>query len=96
MSPEPSPRTGGWWPLLAVVAGVVVGLVIALAGRETWRLGCIVIAASLLMGAAERALLPARLAGLLQVRGRWVDVAALGLAGVALFALAIAVPEGRR
>lgn len=96
MSTDHPARPGGWWPLLLVMGGVVLGLGIAVAGREAWRLGCLVIGASLAVGAALRAVLPPRVAGLLQVRGRWFDVAVLTVAGVAIIALAVAVPEGRR
>jgi len=96
MSADPPPRAGGGWPLLVVIVGVAAGLVLALAGPDTWRLGCLVIGGALLVGAGERAVLPPRAAGLLQVRGRWFDVAVLALAGAAIIALAVVVPEGRR
>ena len=84
------------WPLVVVVLGVLAGLVVAWLGETTWRLGCLVIGGSLLVGAVERLLLPDREAGLLQVRGKAFDVAVLTLTGVAVVALAIAVPSGRR
>ena len=96
MSADPPPRASGWWPLLVVVGGVAAGLVIALVGEDTWRVGSVVIGGSLVVGAVERLALPPRAAGLLQVRGRWFDVAALGLTGAAVIALALLVPEGRR
>ena len=83
------------WPLVVVVAGVVVGLVVAWLGESTWRVGCLLIGAALLVGAGERALLPEGAAGLLQVRGKVFDVAVLTLAGVAVLVLAVAVPAGR-
>ncbi|MFP5282742.1 MAG: DUF3017 domain-containing protein [Actinomycetes bacterium] len=88
-------RTGGWWPLLVVLGGIAAGLAIALVGSQTWRLGCLVIGAALVVGAVERAVLAPRAAGLLQVRSRWFDVTALALAGLAVIALAVVVPEGR-
>lgn len=84
------------WPLVVVVVGVLAGLVVAWLGETTWRLGCLVIGGSLLVGAVERLLLPDREAGLLQVRGKAFDVAVLTLTGLAVVALAIAVPSGRR
>lgn len=95
MNAEPAPPGGGWWPLLVVMGGVAAGLGIALVGDNTWRVGCLVIGGSLLVGAVERLALSPRAAGLLQVRGRWFDVTALALAGAAVIALAVVVPEGR-
>jgi hypothetical protein len=89
-------RTARPWPLLVVVGGVAAGLGIALVGTNSWRLGCLMIGGALAVGAVERLVLPARQAGLLEVRSRWFDVAVLGLAGAAVIALAIAVPDGRR
>jgi hypothetical protein len=83
------------WPLLIVVAGLLCGLVIAVIGANTWRLGALVIGCSLAVGAVERIALPRREAGLLQVRGRAFDIAVLAMTGGAIIALAILVP-GRR
>ena len=55
-------------PLLVVSIGVVVGLVVAVVGAQTWRLGGLIIGTSLLVGAVIRGALPGRDAGLLQVR----------------------------
>jgi hypothetical protein len=82
------------WPLLVVVVGVVAGLVIAWLGESTWRIGCLVIGAALVVGAVERVVLADREAGLLQVRGKAFDVAVLGLAGAAVIVLAVVVPPG--
>ena len=83
------------WPLLVVVAGVLLGLVVAFVGDATWRAGSLVIGAALLVGAVERLVLPRRGAGLLEVRGKAFDVAVLALAGVAVVVLALVVPPGR-
>jgi DUF3017 family protein len=83
------------WPLIVVVIGVAAGLVIAVVGEDTWRLGCLVIGASLGVGAVERIALPRGEAGLLQVRSKPFDVAALGLSAAAVILLAIVVPPGR-
>ena len=83
------------WPLLIVVFGVLAGLVVSFLGESTWRLGCLLIGASLGVGAVERIALPSRDAGLLQVRTKAFDVAVLAVAGAAIIALAIVVPEGR-
>ncbi len=83
------------WPLLVVVIGVLAGLVVSILGESTWRLGCLLIGASLGVGAVERIALPSRDAGLLQVRTKAFDVTVLAVAGAAIIALAIVVPEGR-
>ena len=83
------------WPLLIVVIGVVAGLLVSFLGESTWRLGCLLIGASLGIGAVERIALPSRDAGLLQVRTKVFDVTVLTVGAVAIIALAIVVPEGR-
>jgi len=83
------------WPLVVVVVGVAAGLAIAIVGDDTWRFGCLVIGASLGVGAVERIALPRGEAGLLQVRSKPFDVAALGLCAAAVILLAIVVPPGR-
>jgi Protein of unknown function (DUF3017) len=83
------------WPLLIVVIGVLAGLVVSFLGESTWRFGCLLIGASLGIGAVERIALPNRDAGLLQVRTKAFDVTVLAVAGAAIIVLAIAVPEGR-
>jgi hypothetical protein len=87
--------SGKLWPLLVVVAGVLCGLAVTLLGRDTWRLGCLIIGGSLGVGAVERMALPERAAGLLSVRGRAFDTAMMALTGLGIIVLAIAVPEGR-
>ena len=83
------------WPLLIVVIGVVCGLIIAVVGETTWRLGALVIGASLGVGAVERIALPAGEAGLLQVRSKVFDVVVLTVMAATIIALAIVVPAGR-
>jgi Protein of unknown function (DUF3017) len=80
------------WPLLVVLAGVVAGLVVATLGQATWRAGCLLIGASLGVGAVLRLVLPGREAGLLQVRGKAFDAGLLVVLAVAVVVLAIAVP----
>jgi hypothetical protein len=97
--PRPEASTGArslrQWPLLIVVIGVLAGLVVSFLGESTWRLGCLLIGASLGVGAVERIALPSRDAGLLQVRTKAFDVTVLAVAAAAIIALAIVVPEGR-
>jgi hypothetical protein len=83
------------WPLLVVVVGVLVGIGVAFLGETTWRLGCLLIGLSLVVGALERLLLPSREAGLLEVRSKGFDVAVLALAGLAVLTLSMIVPPGR-
>ena len=78
-----------------VVIGVVCGLVIAVLGETTWRLGALVIGASLGVGAVERIALPSGEAGLLQVRSKVFDVVVLMVMAATIIVLAIVVPPGR-
>lgn len=88
----PASRSTRLWPLLVVLIGVGLGLAIAVLGAQTWRLGCLVIGTSLLVGAVIRGALPGRDAGLLQVRSRPFDITVLTLGGIAVIALSIVVP----
>jgi uncharacterized membrane protein len=88
-------RSKRHWPLVAVVVGIGAGLAIAILSADRWRLGCVVVGCSLVVGAIERLVLPRNEAGLLQVRSKPFDVVVLLLAGVAVVALAILVPSGR-
>lgn len=81
------------WPLLIVVAGILVGLGVAFVGQ--WRMGSMIIGSSLLIGAVERMLLSRRDAGLLQVRTKAFDIIVLLGMGAAIIALAILVPDRR-
>jgi len=79
-------------PLLVVLIGVALGLVVAVIGEQTWRLGCLIIGTSLLVGAVIRGALPGREAGLLQIRSRPFDITVLVLGGIAIIALSVVVP----
>ncbi len=83
------------WPLLIVVIGVLAGLAVAFVFGSSWRLGCLLIGASLGVGAIERIVLPSREAGLLQVRSKAFDVAVLIFGAAAIIVLAIVVPDRR-
>ena len=89
-SARTSARSLVQWPLLIVIGIVVAGLV--LVAVQHWRLGTGVIGLGLCIGALERALLPRRSAGLLQVRSRVFDVSFLLVAGVGVIVLAFIVP----
>jgi hypothetical protein len=80
------------WPFLLVSAGVLVGLLVVV-GLDRFRRGAIVIAASVILGAWLRMLLPNSRAGLLRVRSRPVDVGTLLVLGVALSIVALVVPR---
>jgi hypothetical protein len=81
------------WPLLVIVAGIAAGLVVV--GSGAWRVGCVVIGATLCLGAIERVALPRREAGLLQVRSKVFDTLLMTGLGVGIVVLAIIVPVGR-
>ena len=84
--------SGRWWPVLVVVAGVSIGLGIAVLSRDSWRAGAVIIGCALLLGAGIRLALPPREAGLLQVRSRAFDVVVLAVGGVAVVVLALVIP----
>lgn len=88
----PTRRRRWWsqWPLALVLVGVVSALIIVALDR--FRLGSLVLAASVLLAFALRLLLPADRIGLLAVRSRTVDLVVLGLLGVTLTVFALWVP----
>jgi hypothetical protein len=90
-----STRSARVWPLGVVMAGVAIGLALAVVGPDRWRMGCVVMGASLVFGAVVRLVLPRNSAGLLEVRSKPFDVIAMSLAGVAVVGLALLVPPGR-
>jgi len=92
VEPAAATRALRAWPLLVVLAGVVAGLVVATLGQATWRAGCLLIGASLGVGAMLRLALPSREAGLLQVRGKAFDTVLLVLLAAVVIVLAILVP----
>jgi hypothetical protein len=73
-----------------VLLAVVVGL--ALVGQDHWRRGLLLAGAGLLAGAVIRLVLPARVAGLLVVRGRIFDSVVLAALGTAVIVLTSSVP----
>ena len=85
------PSTIGGACYLVVLAASTVGLWIT--SRGDWRLGVRWIAASLVVAAAVRLLLPVREAGMLAVRRRSIDVTLLAVVGVALFVLSVSIPD---
>ncbi len=92
-APKRYPSTIGGLLYLLALAGVAVGLGLAVAGD--WRSGVRWIAGALLFAAGCRLLLPDRQAGMLAVRHRAVDVALLVAVGGVLLVLAGSIPNQR-
>ncbi len=80
----------GTFIYVAMAVAVAVGLGLALTG--TWRQGITVTGAALVVAGGFRALVPERMAGLLRVRRRTSDTAALVGLGVALVVLSRMIP----
>ncbi|MGC4934140.1 DUF3017 domain-containing protein [Gordonia sp. DT30] len=76
-------------PYLLVLLGAVAAAVLVLYDR--WRRGAFVFGSTLLFGAVLRALIPTSRAGLLQVRGRFFDVAAMASVGALILWLATSI-----
>jgi hypothetical protein len=85
------PSTIGGALYLLVLGASAVGLGIVSHGH--WRAGVRWIAASLLVAALARLVIPGPQAGMLAVRRRAVDVAILVLAGAALWFLSTSIPN---
>lgn len=89
--PRRIPSTVGGLIYLVIVGASGVGLVVVALGP--WRHGVALIGLALLLGAAARATLRDRDAGMLRVRrNRWVDVLMLGGVGTSLIVLASVIP----
>lgn len=78
------------WPLTIVVAVVIAAVVCAALGF--WRRSALLVAAALGLGAVLRLVLPRRIAGLLVVRRRWIDVTVMAVMSIATAAIAFIVP----
>ncbi|MCF6525155.1 DUF3017 domain-containing protein [Streptomyces sp. JJ36] len=88
-APGDAPAPYRQWPLLAVCAGVLTGLLVTLA---EFRAGTLVVGASLLAGGVLRWALPS--VGMLAVRSRFTDLVTYGVLGTAITLLAMmAQPE---
>src|SRR5262249_30093901 len=89
-----APRDRGlaWLPYLVVLAGVAVGMFVVWQGSKYAGPGAALVGCSLLAGALFRLVLPARYAGLLSSRRKASDVLAFAAFGVAVLAVAIALP----
>ncbi|MFW0784355.1 DUF3017 domain-containing protein [Gordonia sp. CPCC 206044] len=76
-------------PYLVVLLGVLIAALLVVFDR--WRRGAFVFGSALLLGAVLRALIPTSRAGLLQVRGRFFDVAAMASVGTLILWLATSI-----
>jgi hypothetical protein len=88
----PSRRRRWWaqWPIGIVLLGVVTALVIV--ALDHFRLGSLVLAASLVLAFGLRLILPADRVGMLAVRSRSIDLIVLGALAAALVVFALWVP----
>lgn len=83
-------RRWAQWPLMLVLTGV--GIAMAVIAFGSFRRGCVVLAAAILMGAFLRLFLSDQDAGWLAVRKRSVDVGVLLTLGIGLAVLSFWVP----
>lgn len=81
------------WPLASAAALLLVAAGFAAFGH--WRRATLMVAAALLLGGFLRLVLPDRVAGLLVVRRRWIDVAVLLGLGVGITVVSFVVPPAR-
>lgn len=78
------------WPLLVVLACVVVGVVMVF--ELHWKRGAMVIGGAAGLAGLLRLVLPEETAGLLVVRSKFWDVLITGAGGLAIVILALLVP----
>jgi hypothetical protein len=91
---SPRPPSKQWWqevaarqlPLLVVLVVTALGLIVVAA--DHWARGTLILAAALILAAGLRLALPERRAGLLVVRSRTFDVAALTGTAAAMIVIA--------
>ena len=88
----PSRRRRWWaqWPIAVVLAGVIAALTIV--ALDHFRVGSLILAASLVLAFVLRAVLPADRVGMLAVRSKPVDLVVLGSLSAALVVFALWVP----
>ncbi|MCZ4498007.1 MAG: putative integral rane protein [Marmoricola sp.] len=93
--PEPErrrrPSTFGGLIYLIVVATTVTGLCLVAFGP--WRRGIALVGVGFLFASGMRLVIHEGEAGMLRVRGRWFDVAALAGVGIALITLSTNIPD---
>ena len=81
-----------WLPYLIVLAGVALGLLVAVQGSLNTGRGAAVVGGALLAAAAARLMLPPRYAGLLASRRKALDVATFAVLGAAVLGVALSLP----
>jgi hypothetical protein len=86
------PSTTGGIIYLSVVAAVLVGVGVVVAGE--WRLGVLVMSAALAFAGLARTVLPDERAGMLRVRRRFVDITILFACSGSMFAMAALIRSG--
>ena len=79
------------WAWFVTVAIFAVGAMYAMLPTGHWRRGSAIMGLALLVGAGLRLLMGDK-AGLLVVRARWLDVAAMFVMGLGIMVLAFWVP----
>lgn len=87
------PRRRRWWsqwPITLVLCGVVASL--AVVALDRFRLGSLMLAASLVLAFLLRLVLPSDQAGMLAVRSKTVDLIVLGTLAAALVVFSLWVP----
>jgi hypothetical protein len=89
--PRRYPSTIGGAFYLSILAAAGTALVIA--ARSNWRLGVQMLGGAMVVAALLRLVLAKRDAGMLAVRNRFLDVALLLAAGIALIVLATSIPD---
>ncbi|WP_283138591.1 DUF3017 domain-containing protein [Rhizohabitans arisaemae] len=88
---NPGGGVGAWWPYLVVLAGIAIGLtVIAVYDPMT---GAYVIAATLMLAAVFRLVLPRDQVARLAVRNRAVDVVMMAVFGLAIALVVVALKQ---
>ncbi|MFT4288829.1 DUF3017 domain-containing protein [Nocardioides sp.] len=85
------PSTIGGACYLVILAAVAAALVVVAAGH--WRTGVHILAVALIVAALLRLILRQRDAGMLAVRGRFLDAGLLLVVGGALYVLATTIPN---
>jgi hypothetical protein len=80
-------------PLILVLALAATGIGYAAAVPPHWLRGVLLLAVAMVLAGVLRLLLPARQAGLLAVRSRFVDVLCYAGSGVAIILLGLALPR---
>ena len=80
------------WPLGVAAVVALGGLAVVAIGE--WRSGAVLVGSAVALAALLRLVLPERMAGLLVIRRRWIDVVGLAGLAAAIIVLAFVVPPG--